>query len=150
MSASRGRALAAVLLVVATATGCSGAVEVAVPDAASDPACAQAAAEWPTTIDGHDQVETDPASPALRAWGDPAIIARCGVPALTPTTDPCVGVNGVDWVAEDLSDGTRLTTYGRDPAIEVLVPSDYGSAAMIAVDFEKAAKALPKNGHNCV
>lgn len=122
----------------------------AVPETANDPACAAAAAAWPERIDGHEHVETDPTSPAVRAWGDPAIVARCGVPALAPTTDPCVAVNGVDWVAQDLSDGTRLTTYGRDPAIEVLVPQEYGSAAMIAVDFEKAAKALPENGHRCV
>ncbi len=122
----------------------------AVPDGAADPACAAAAAQWPETLDGHERVETDPVSQAVQAWGDPAVIARCGVPALAPTTDPCVGVNGVDWVAEELSDGTRLTTYGRDPAIEVLVPTEYGPAAMVVTAFDRAAKALPANGHTCL
>ena len=30
-------------------------------------------------------------------------------------------MNGVDWVAHPLADGTSFTTYGRDPAVQVLV-----------------------------
>ena len=51
-----------------------------------------------------------------------------------PTTDVCVNVNGVDWVATE-TDGTAvLTTYGRDPAVQVTVPSDdrSGTDAVLA------------------
>ena len=51
-----------------------------------------------------------------------AIIARCGLDPLSPTTEDCVTVDGVDWVVRPLSDGSAATTYGRDPAIEVLAP----------------------------
>ena len=76
------------------------------------------------------------------AYGDPAIIARCGVPALGPTTDDCIEVDGMGWVAQGLSDGTRFTTFGRDPAIEVLVPKDYAPEPLLLPAFTEAAEQL--------
>ena len=137
-------ALAALVL-----AGCSSAVEVAVPDAGGSSACATAAESWPQTLAGQPVAETDPAAPAVRAWGDPAIIARCGVPALGPTTDSCAVVDGIDWVVEDLEDGSRVTTFGRDPAIEVLVPEDYGAPALLLPPLTEAAQDLPRNDLTC-
>ena len=45
-----------------------------------------------------EERDTDPAGTAVHAWGDPAVIARCGLPALGPTTEQCISVDGVDWV----------------------------------------------------
>ncbi|WP_322786070.1 DUF3515 family protein [Intrasporangium oryzae] len=98
---------------------------------------------------GHARVATSPASASAAAWGDPAIIARCGLDALGPTTDPCVTVDGVDWVVRELSDGTAATTYGRDPAIEVLAPSAYGPVSLLLPAFAEAARALPTTGRTC-
>ncbi len=95
------------------------------------------------------QVATSPESVLTAAWGDPPLIARCGLPSPGPTTEDCVVVNGVDWVIHPLSDGTRLTTYGRDPAIELLVPGAYGPAPLLLPAFDGAAHALPRNGHAC-
>ncbi len=95
---------------------------VTLPAQAANPVCVKAAAAWPASVSGRTTVATDPADPAVHAWGDPAIVARCGVAAPGPTTDDCLTVNGVDWVATPLSDGTRFVTYGRDPAVEVLIP----------------------------
>lgn len=67
-----------------------------------------------------------------------------------PTTQQCIDASGLDWVAEDLSDGVRLTTFGRDPAIEVLVPNAYAPAPLLLPAFADAVKVLPKNGHTCV
>ena len=126
---------------------CGSTAEVGVPMDAEAPVCAKAA--WPQTVDDLPRVTTRPQSPAIAAWGSPSIIARCGLPALTPTTDECVTVNDVDWVVRPLSDGTAATTYGREPAIEVLVPAQYGAAGMLLPLFADVAKTLPANGRRC-
>jgi hypothetical protein len=94
-------------------------------------------------------VATEPAVPAVRAWGDPAIIARCGVATPAPTTEDCLTVNEVDWVATPLSDGTKFVTYGRDPALEVLIPrSDVPEGSLLPA-FTAAARTLPATGRHC-
>jgi hypothetical protein len=85
----------------------------------------------------------------VRAWGAPPIIARCGLPGLGPTTDPCLDVSGIDWVAHQLSDGVRFTTYGRSPAIEVLVPSAYQPEPLLLPAFGPAASAIPQGQRHC-
>lgn len=130
-------------------TGCSSAIEVTAPPAADSPACDAAAAHWPSEVAGQEPTATDPTHSAVRAWGDPAIVVRCGVSALGPTEDPCVVVDDIDWVAEELDDGTRLTTFGRDPALEVLVPDAYDPAALLLPAFTDAAGALPRNERAC-
>lgn len=156
-SASAGRRALVVALVVLVTAGLglavlltrTGPVDVALPPQADDPACQAAGRLWPTEVAGHDPRDTDPASTAASAWGDPPVIARCGLPALGPTTDQCISIDGIDWVAQDLSDGTRLTTFGRDPAIEVLVPEAVGQAPLVLPGFARAAEALPTNGRRC-
>ncbi len=86
----------------------------------------------------------------MAAWGSPAIIARCGLPTLPPTTDECIRVDSVDWVIRRLSDGAAFTTYGTDPAIEVLVPNAYAPEPMVLPDFSAVAGALPATGRHCV
>ena len=129
--------------------GCSRAVGVSVPARGSDPACTAAAAVWPPDVSGRTPVSTDPTSPAVRAYGDPAVVARCGVPTPGPTTDDCLTVNGVDWVATPLTDGTRFVTYGRDPAIEVLVPKGPVPEGSLLPVFTASAQALPSTGRHC-
>jgi hypothetical protein len=85
----------------------------------------------------------------VRAWGEPPIIARCGLPAIGPTTDPCLDVSGIDWVAHQLSDGVRFTTYGRSPAIEILVPSAYQPEPLLLPAFRAAASAIPAGQRHC-
>ena len=130
-------------------SGCSRAVPVTVPAQAADPACTAAAAAWPADVSGRTPVATDPSAPVVRAWGDPAIVARCGVAAPAPTTDDCLTVDDVDWVASPLSDGTRFVTYGRAPAIEVLVPKGPVPEGSLLPAFTAAARALPTTGRHC-
>jgi hypothetical protein len=145
----RLRSALLLLLAAALLAGCSRGVPVTVPGRGTDPVCAKAAAAWPASVSGRETVATDPVDPAVHAWGDPAIVARCGVAAPGPTTDECLTVNGVDWVATPLSDGTRFVTYGRDPALEVLVPrSDVPEGSLLPV-FTAAAQALPETGRHC-
>src|SRR5699024_9132186 len=82
---------------------------------ATDPLCAEAMVAMPEEIAGHERRRTDSQSTA--AWGEPAAaVFRCGVQSPGPTTDECIGANGVDWVAREEGTNWRITTYGRDPA----------------------------------
>ena len=93
--------------------------------------------------------DTDPASPAVAAWGDPAVVARCGVAAPAHTAIDCLEVDGVGWIPERLSDGTRFTSFGTEPAVEVLVPRAYAPEGLLLPVFGPAARALPRNGLAC-
>jgi hypothetical protein len=72
------------------------------------------------------------------------------VAPLGPTTDQCLNVSGVDWVAHRLSDGVRFTTYGRTPAIEVLVPNAYQPEPLLLPAFGKAASAIAQGERHCL
>ena len=135
-------------LLIGGLLGCSS-IDVADPAEAGSAACRSAAALWPTTVGGQARQPTSSSSEAVRAWGDPAVIARCGVAPIGPTTDQCLTVSGVDWVAHQLTDGVRFTTYGRSPAIEVLVPGAYKPEALLLPAFGAAASAIPPGERHC-
>ena len=128
--------------------GCSS-IDVRDPVDAGSAPCRSADAHWPKTVGGQTPRTTSSSSAAVRAWGDPAIIARCGLPPIGPTTDPCLDVSGIDWVAHQLTDGVRFTTYGRSPAIEVLVPSAYKPEPLLLPAFGQAAAAIPQGVRHC-
>jgi hypothetical protein len=128
-------------------SACTRAPEVALAPQASAPVCASA--RWPGDVSGHARVATTPDHGSVAAWGDPAVIARCGLDPLGPTTDDCVTVDGIDWVVRPLTDGSAATTYGRDPAIEVLAPGTYGAVPLLLPAFTDVAKSLPANGRHC-
>ncbi len=68
-------------------------------------------------------------SQATSAWGDPsAVILRCGVePLMAPTRLPCVAPSGVDWVWVEHEEHTQLISYGREPAVELLIEDEHVS-----------------------
>lgn len=134
--------------VLLSAQGCA-AVEVAPAPGADSQGCIDVATSWPTAIDGHEEVTTRPDGPGVAAWGDPAIIARCGVAPPGPTTLECIAVDSVDWIVQPLSDGMAFTTFGRDPAMEVIVPSDYAPEPLMLGSFTAAANALPRTSLRC-
>jgi hypothetical protein len=138
--------VAAVVALVLNAR--SGPVEVASAPRDGDPACVSAAARFPATVSGLAARGTN-ADGATQAWGDPPVIARCGVPALAPTEIECIEVDRVGWIPQPLSDGTRFTSFGTDPALEVLVPKAYAPEPMLLPAFTDAAKQLPGNGRLC-
>lgn len=126
--------------------GCGGVVEVVSAPSHGDPLCVQVASNWPSTVAGKSQRDISPGADAAAAWGDPAIIARCG--ALPPAPSPaCLTVDDVDWVLTTLSDGTKAETYGRSPAIEVLLPSGYLPEVLTA--FTSVARRIPQGEHRC-
>ncbi|MEO8851575.1 MAG: DUF3515 family protein [Allobranchiibius sp.] len=130
-------------------SGCSGspAVQAKIAPRASSALCAKVATKWPKLVAKQQPRDTTAKSDTVRAWGDPAIVARCGVTSPGPTTDPCVNVDGVDWVGRPLSDGFAFVTFGRSPAIEVLIPTKYGAFDLAA--FGPAVKVLPRGSSRC-
>lgn len=144
------RPVVVAVVVAGSLAACSSSVEVTPGPLADSEACRKASRHWPPTVGRLERADTTTDSATVAAWGDPAVIARCGVTSPGPTTDLCITVSGVDWVAHRLSDGVRFISYGRDPAIEVLVPHDYAPEPLLLPAFEQAAKQLPPGRHRCI
>ncbi|MET1052418.1 MAG: DUF3515 family protein [Mycetocola sp.] len=147
------RSLASSTIVAASAivllTGCTQSVALTAAADANNPACADVTVRLPEVVAEKPQRETD--AQATGAWGDPAaVILHCGVAVPGPTTDPCISLNGIDWIADEsqASDDTyRYTTYGRDPAIEVVINADAAtggvSGTTALIDLTAAVQAIP-------
>jgi hypothetical protein len=115
-------------------------------------ACTGLLGALPATVDGQQRREVEPAGAQAAAWGDPAIVLRCGVPeppALTPSS-PCAEVNGVGWFAEQREDGYRFTTIGRAANVSVQVPYEYEPAADTLVDVASAVRRHVPEREPCV
>lgn len=123
-----GVLVAGLALVGALVGGCSGAdaVVVAPAPSASAPVCAQVLLLSPYELLGQERRTTT--SQASRAWGDPPIVLRCGVEPPGPSPERCVRVTSddgesVDWLAVEGDGAWLFVTYGRTPAVEVVVPT---------------------------
>ncbi len=124
------------MLVGTLLAGCVAAVPVTAAEHATDPDCASLILATPDRLaDGLDRRQTT--AQATTAWGDPAVVLRCGLDPPGPTTDRCETVTtpggpSVDWLvlpgddepatAGAASDWT-FVTYGRVPTVEVLFPA---------------------------
>lgn len=150
MLSARFRAGSTLFVLVPLLSACSGgtaAVEAA--PQADDPLCAEVMLALPEEIDGLSQREADAQGAA--AWGDPAqVVVRCGVEPPGPSPEFCVSAEGIDWLAveetraEDVvlgesetgeADQWRLVSYGREPAVEVLLDASAvpSSTVMLAM-----------------
>lgn len=139
--------LAAVPLVVVASAALLPAYTPAVPlvaaPNATDAACADVVVHLPTSVANQPERETN--AQGSGAWGNPAtILLHCGVEVPGPTTLPCVNINGVDWISDDSQlPIIRLTTYGREPAVEVVVDTKKASWTTAAVDLTEAVTFIP-------
>jgi hypothetical protein len=137
---------------VACLAACSGKVEVASPALTGEAAkaCRAFVAALPESVGDQKRRKVDGAFVA--AYGDPAIVLRCGVPdpaGLTPVS-PCVTVNGVDWFADENDDRLLATTIGRQPNIEMLVPAGQLPPDAEYVDVARAIKQTTKRLQPCL
>ncbi len=103
----------------------------------------------PDVLGDRQRQETTGQSTA--AWGRPQdqVTLRCGADPLPPTTDPCVSVDGVDWVLRrpGASDGaTTYTSYGREPSVELTFEGEnpFGTDLVLA-DLSAAVAFLPSS-----
>ncbi len=131
-----------VALVLVAATACGG-VDIPATDVsgAQRTACEQLVKALPDRVSDQPRRETD--DDALGgAWGDPAIVLRCGVgtPAGYNRFAACQRVNGLDWfvpdeTSKDQSLDVVMTTIGRRPAVEVRLPATYRPPVAAMVDL---------------
>lgn len=115
------------------------------PDAV-DPECAAVVVRLPDAVGGQEARETD--AQGTGAWGTPAsVLLRCGVEPPGPTTLRCVSVDEVDWIIDE-SDAPRyrFTTYGRTPAVEVVVDNDVVSGTTVIADLSPAIAVIEADG----
>jgi hypothetical protein len=75
------------------------------------------------------------------------VLLRCGVEPPGPTTLRCVSVDEVDWIIDE-SDAPRyrFTTYGRTPAVEVVVDNDVVSGTTVIADLSPAVSVIEAQG----
>lgn len=116
------------------------------PDAMS-PDCAKVVVSLPETVADLPSRETD--AQGTGAWGEPtAVILHCGVPVPAPTSKlQCLTVSGVDWLSDDKNAPNYIfTTYGRDPAVEVVLNSDKVSGLSVLTDLSYAVTNVAATG----
>ena len=119
---------------------------------AADPVCATVLFATPDAVGGIDRGRTT--AQATTAWGR-EVTLRCGLEPPPPSTDRCITVGGVDWLSLDASDprvpdyarsdAWTFLTYGRTPAIEVVISSaavGEGSVTDLLAQFTPAVEAI--------
>lgn len=127
---------------VALLTGCAPIANVQAADDAGNPLCAEMMVLLPDEI--ADQRKRQTNSQATAVWGDPSqLVLRCGVTPPPPSTDPCVSVNGVDWLAKEGETSWTLTTYGRIPATELIFDPNVIASSTILASLAAAAEKIP-------
>jgi hypothetical protein len=146
-STTLARPLAGVVALV-TVSACSAGLAVSPPNpppvGAAAYTCSAIHGGLPDDVAGHGVTATTPKSPLTSAWGQPAIVLRCGVAtpaALTPTSS-LLTVDGVDWLPEKLTQGYLFTTVGREVNVEVSVPDAYSPEADALADLSPAIAKL--------
>ena len=86
--------------------------------------CPRLHEQLPDDLDGRDRRDTSPASRRTAAWGDPALVLRCGVtrpPGLTATSQ-VLEVDEVEWFLAERPGAYVFTTVGRTAYVELRVP----------------------------
>ena len=138
----RARLLVPSLALLGLLSGCAGTIALQPAEAANDPACAEVMVRVPDVVAGLERRSTNAQSTA--AWGDPAaVILRCGLPDGGPSALPCFTVDNVDWLRDDANDPNfTFVTYGRNPAVEVLIDSTTVSGTAALSDLALAVGTL--------
>ena len=132
-------------------TGCSPIVALDPAPHANDPACADVIVRLPATLENLPRRETN--AQATGAWGEPAVILlRCGVTVPTASDLPCVETDtGFEWLRDDSKAPTYVfTSYGRTPAIAVVIDQTKLSPGPTLQDLEPIVAFTKTNGHKCL
>lgn len=146
------RRAAAAALVALMLAGCSSTVSVDtfVTEPDTETNCRALVADLPRSVLGQEaELVTNNLA---AAWGDPAIILRCGVekPADLTATSRCDRVGDVDWLTETTADGFLFTTIGRTFHVSIEVPAHYDPAADALVDLAPSVRKHDPEVKPCV
>jgi len=121
-------------------SGCAQNLSIEPGTAGNSSFCTELMSRIPVELADQLIRSTKPSDAGVAAWGDPAIVMRCGVSeptAITPTSQ-LIAINGVDWFPEPLSNGTRFTSVNTSEFIEVNIPNTYEPASNMLVDLARA------------
>jgi hypothetical protein len=152
-------AVASCLAALLATSGCSGAVGVDAPRLSGAAArdCRARVDALPDRVADLDRRDVDTGGGYGAAWGDPAIVLRCGVgrPAGFDAVSQCQTANGVDWfIPDDQLRGQRvdttMTAVGRSRTVEVRVPAQYLPPVAAMVDLGPALKRTLREVKPCV
>jgi hypothetical protein len=117
--------------------------------AATVSTCARVISALPLKLNGLAlrRTESDPPSSSIVAWGDPAIVLRCGVArpaALNPAlSEQLFAINGVLFLPKRSSSQTVWTAVDRPVYVDVAVPTSYHQPPLGPI-ASAIAKVLPK------
>jgi hypothetical protein len=116
---------------------------------ANNPGCADVIVRLPDAVDGQERRTTNAQSTA--AWGNPAtVILRCGIEPVEISTLPCVTASGVDWIIDESAKPSfRFISFGRTPALEVIVDSENAVGVNVLDSLAQAVKSIEPT-KNCV
>jgi hypothetical protein len=130
-------------------TGCTNAVTMTAAPSAGSAACAAVQVRLPGTVDTKYALRNTTAQ-STAAWGDPsAVVYHCGVAVPTVSDLPCFSQGTVDWIRDDRGKQVVYTTFGRSPAVQVVVDSSKATSQVLQ-DIGDAVSTLPKDGHKCL
>ncbi|MDQ1716367.1 MAG: hypothetical protein QOE89_320 [Pseudonocardiales bacterium] len=133
--------------VPATATALPGVAVPAppAPNPATQQACIKVFQKLPVQLGTLPPRKTETDSSFVAAWGDPAIVIRCGVsrPAVfgTPTAAQLLDVSGIIWQPDLQKTQTVYTAVDRSVYIDVTVPANQDQPLP---DLAPAIAALPQ------
>lgn len=96
------------------------------PNDATQAACVQVFAKLPVQLGDLAPRRTDTDSSFVAAWGDPAVVLRCGVSrpaALVPdASNFIISVDDVGWLPSQTKDADVFTSTDRAVYVEVTIP----------------------------
>jgi hypothetical protein len=146
-----GALLVLVPILAVVLAGCAPTVALTPAADATNPGCAQIIVRLPSTVASQPIRQTN--AQATSAWGNPtSVLLRCGVTPPGPSSDLCYTVSGVDWLMNPKKAPVYVfTTYGRDPATEVVVDSNLtdGQGTIILDELSNAVGSI-KQTHKCL
>ena len=143
MKMSRLAALsAAAIALTLSLSACSPTISLEPAADANNPGCAEVIVRLPDAVDGQERRTTNAQSTA--AWGNPAtVILRCGIEPVEISTLPCVTANGVDWIIDESAKPSfRFISFGRTPALEVIVDSENAVGVNALDSLAEAVKSI--------
>jgi hypothetical protein len=91
------------------------------------------------------------------AWGDPAIVLRCGVPLPKDfAIAPCITRNGIGWSipqeqADDQTSAVVMTLAFHSPVVQVSLPAHYrpNGPSQVMADLDRAVRGQTTANGRC-
>ena len=80
----------------------------------------------------------------MHAWGNKAVVLRCGVPTpagYDPNSASTAAVNGVDWFQQIFPRKVVWTAVRKSANVELTVPTSYDAQGGFLVDIGAAVAA---------